>query len=139
MGAQEHVAATKHLVTLKRLILSSAEPSEPLGYFSRHVAGNPQLDHASTPAASRMLMQVIQALLATHFGQSPPTVTPSLRFVQSHHFWYGDCLSVSHQAHLLYFDDVETGILSVMRSPESDVRDCLRFSVIRRNRPPMLQ
>ncbi len=138
MRAQEHVAATKHLVTLKRLILSSAEPSEPLGYFSRHVAGNPQLEHASTPAASRMLMQVIQALLARHYGQSPPTVTPSLRFVQSHQFWYGDSLSGPHQAHLLYFDDIETGILSVMRSPESDVRDCLRFSVIRRNRRPTL-
>jgi hypothetical protein len=139
VGAHEHVTAARHLIMLKRLVLSSAEPSEPLDYFSRHVAGNPQLEHASTPAAPKMLVSIIQALLAAHFGQSPPAVTPSLRFVPSHHFWYGDCLSGSHQAHLLYFDDVATGLLSVIRSPESDVRDCLRFSVIRRNRRPTLQ
>jgi hypothetical protein len=134
VGTSEHVPVAEHLATLKRLVLMSAEPSEPLGYFFQHMATDPQLERASTPAVSTVLVQMIQALLAQHYGQIFPAVIPGLRHAQPYHFWYGDCLLGPHRVWLLFFDDVEIGILMAMRPTGSGDLDYLRFSVIRRNR-----
>jgi hypothetical protein len=89
-------------------------------------------DRASQPAASAMLLHVILELVERHCGQELFVLAPFFLHAATYRLWHGGCHLGGYVTHLLYFDDVQTGMLSIVRPQDPASVDYLRFTVLQR-------
>ena len=122
-----------HIDRLKELMLKSADLTEPMNYFLQHVITDPEIVRASQPAASALLLHVILELVERHCGQEVFVLAPFLLHVATHRLWHGGCHLGGYVTHVLYFDDIKTGILSIVRPQDAESVEYLRFSVVQRS------
>ena len=123
----------QHIDRLKELMLKSADLTEPIDYFLQHVITDAEIVRASQPAAAAMLLHVILELVERHCGQEVFVLAPFFLHAAVYQFWHGGCHLGGYVTHLLYFDDVKTGMLSIVRSQDPGGVDYLRFSVVQRS------
>jgi hypothetical protein len=123
----------QHIDRLKELLLKSADLTEPMDYFLQHVITDAEIVRASQPAASALLLQVILELVERHCGQEVFVLAPFFLHAASYQFWHGGCHLGGYVTHVLYFDDVKTGILSVVTPQDPSSVEYLRFSVVHRS------
>jgi len=122
----------QHIDRLKELIVRSSDFTEPLDYFLGNVITDAEIVRASQPAASSLLLHVIIGLVERHCGQELFVLAPFLLYVPAYQFWHGGCHLGDYVTHLVYFEDVKTGILSIVRPQDTANADYLRFSVVDR-------
>jgi hypothetical protein len=123
----------QHIDRLKELMLKTADLTEPMDYFLQHVITDAEIVRASQPAASAMLLHVILELVERHCGQEVFVLAPFLLHVAAYQLWHGGCHLGGYVTHVLYFDDVKTGMLSIVRPQDPGSVDYLRFSVVQRS------
>jgi hypothetical protein len=123
----------QHIDKLKELMLQSANLTEPMDYFLQHVITDAEIVRASQPAASAMLLHVILELIERHCGQEVFVLAPFFLHAASYQLWHGGCHLGGYVTHLLYFDDVKTGILSIVKPQDPSSVEYLRFSVVQRS------
>jgi hypothetical protein len=123
----------QHIDKLKELLVQSADLTEPLDYFLQHVITDPEIVRLSEPAASSLLLHVIVGLVERHCGQELFVLAPFFLHVPAYQLWHGGCHLGSYVTHLLYFDDVKTGLLSIVRPEDAGNADYVRFSVVQRS------
>jgi hypothetical protein len=124
----------QHIDRLKELLLTSSDLTEPLDYFLQHVITDPEIVRSSEPAASSLLLNVTVGLVERHCGKELFVLAPFFLHAPAYQLWHGGCHLGDYVAHLLYFDDVKTGLLSIVRPPDTANTDYVRFSVV--DRPP---
>ena len=122
----------QHIDRLKELIVRTADFSEPLDYFLQHVINDAAIVYASQPAPSALLVHVILDLVERHFGQELFVLAPFFLHAATYRLWHGGCHLGGYVAHVLYFDDVKTGILSIVRPQDPGSVEYLRFTVVDR-------
>jgi hypothetical protein len=123
----------QHIDRLRELLVASKDLTEPMDYFLQHVITNPEIVRASQPAASAMLLHVILELVERHFGQELFVLAPFFLHAATYRLWHGGCHLGSYVTHVLYFDDVQTGILSIVKPQDSFSVEYLRFSVVQQS------
>jgi len=87
---------------------------------------------SSEPAASSLLLNVTVGLVERHCGQELFVLAPFFLHASAYQLWHGGCHLGSYVTHLLYFEDVKTGILTIVRPPDTANPDYVRFSVVDR-------
>jgi hypothetical protein len=127
----------QHIDRLRELLVASKDLTEPMDYFLQHVITDAEIVRASQPAASAILLHVILELVERHSGQELFVLAPFFLQAAAYRLWHGGChLGGCHLggyvAHVLFFDDVQTGILSIVRPQEPGSVDYLRFSIVQR-------
>ena len=123
----------QHIDRLKDLIVRTADFTEPLEYFLQHVITDAEIVRTSQPAASAMLLHVILDLVEQHCGQELFVLAPFFLQAAPYRLWHGGCHLGGYVAHVLYFDDVRTGILSIVKPQDPASVEYLRFSVVQRS------
>jgi hypothetical protein len=123
----------QHIDRLKELLVVTKDLTEPLDYFLRHVITDAELVSASQPAASALLLQVTLDLVERHCGQELFVLAPFFLHAATYRLWHGGCHLGDYVAHVLYFDDVKTGILSIVQHEDPASVEYLRFSVVQRS------
>jgi hypothetical protein len=123
----------QHIDRLKDLIVRTADFTEPLEYFLQHVITDAEIVRTSQPAASAALLHVILDLVERHCGQELFVLAPFFLHAAPYRFWHGGCHLGGYVAHVLYFDDVRTGILSIVRPQDPGSVEYLRFSVVQQS------
>jgi hypothetical protein len=122
----------QHIDRLKELLVTSVDLTEPLDYFLQHVITDPEVVRLSEPAASALLLNVTVGLVERHCGEELFVLAPFFLHVPAYQLWHGGCHLGVYVTHLLYFDDVKTGLLSIVRPQDSANADYMRFSVVDR-------
>jgi hypothetical protein len=125
------LGATKFVSFPKRL-LDGPDLTQPLDYFLQHVIADPTIVRSSEPAASALLLNVTVGFVERHCGQELFVLAPFFLHVPAYQLWHGGCHLGVYVTHLLYFDDVKTGMLSIVRPQDSANADYVRFSVVDR-------
>jgi hypothetical protein len=120
----------QHIDRLKELLVASKDLTQPMDYFLQHVITDAEIVRASQPAASAMLLHVILELVERHCGQEVFVLAPFFLHAAAYQLWHGGCHLGGYVTHLLYFDDVKTGMLSIVKPHDSSSVDYLRFSVV---------
>jgi hypothetical protein len=115
------------------LAFSGCKVFDKHNYFLQHVITDPEIVRSSEPAASSLLLHVIVGLVERHCGQELFVVAPFFLHVPAYQLWHGGCHLGSYVTHLLYFDDVKTGLLSIVRPEDAGNADYVRFSVVQRS------
>jgi hypothetical protein len=123
----------QHIDKLKELLVTSVDLTEPLDYFLQHVITDPEIVRLSEPAASSLLLNVTVGLVERHCGQALFVLAPFFLHAPAYQLWHGGCHLGDYVTHLVYFDDVKTGLLSIVRPQDTGNADYVRFSVV--NRP----
>ena len=88
---------------------------------------------ASQPAASALLLHVIFELVERHYGHDLFVLAPFFLHAAAYQLWHGGCHLGGYVTHVLYFDDVKTGILSIVKPQDPTSVEYLRFSVVQRS------
>lgn len=112
---------------LERLVREASDLRVPVDYFLDHVA--PVIGAASKPQEFPSLGQMAQRIAEEHFRQALPLTRPLFLHVEEHHLWHGACRLGPHFAQVIYFADIELGILSVVPAPYRGSADFFRFTV----------
>jgi hypothetical protein len=123
----------QHIDRLKELVLTSADLTEPIDYFLQHVSTDAEIVRASQLAASPLLLQVTLGLVERHCGQGPYVVASLFLHAPAHQLWHGGCYLGGYVAHLIYFDDIQTGILFMAQPQDAVNAKYVRFSVVQRS------
>ena len=123
----------QHIDRLKELLLRSSDLTEPMDYFLQHVITDAEIVRASQPAASALLLHVIHELVERHYGQELFVLAPFFLHAATYQLWHGGCHLGGYVTHVLYFNDVKTGILSIVRPQDPANVEYLRFSVVQRS------
>jgi hypothetical protein len=123
----------QHTDRLRELLVASKDLTEPMDYFLQHVITDAEILRASQPAASAMLLHVILELVQRHSGQELFVLAPFFLHAGAYRLWHGGCHLGGYVTHVLYFDDVKTGILSIVQHQDPASVEYLRFSVVRRS------
>jgi hypothetical protein len=123
----------QHIDRLKELLVTSTDLTEPLDYFLQHVITDPEIVRASEPAASSLLLNVTVGLVERHCGEELVVLAPFFLHAPAYQLWHGGCHLGDYVTHLIYFDDVKTGLLSIVRPQDSANADYVRFSVVQRS------
>jgi hypothetical protein len=123
----------QHIDRLKELLVASKDLTEPMDYFLQHVITDAEIVRASQPAASAMLLHVILELVERHCGQELFVLAPFFLYATAYRLWHGGCHLGGYVTHVLYFDDVKTGMLSIVKPQDSSSVDYLRFSVVQQS------
>jgi hypothetical protein len=124
----------QHIDRLKELLITSKDLTEPMDYFLQHVITDAEIVRASQPAASAMLLHVILELVERHCGQELFVLAPFFLHAGMYRLWHGGCHLGGYVTHLLYFDDVKTGMLSILMPQDAESVEYLRFSVVQRSK-----
>ena len=122
----------QHIDRLKELLVTSADLTEPLDYFLQHVITDPEIVRASEPAASSLLLNITVGLVERHCGEELIVLAPFFLHAPAYQLWHGGCHLGAYVTHLVYFDDVKTGLLSIVQPQDTGNADYVRFSVVSR-------
>jgi hypothetical protein len=123
----------QHIDRLKELLIASKDLTQPMDYFLQHVINDAEIVRASQPAASALLLHVILELVERHCGQELFVLAPFMLHVATYRLWHGGCHLGGYVTHVLYFEDIKTGILSIVQPQDSTSVEYLRFSVVQRS------
>ena len=123
----------QHIDRLKELMLQSANLTEPMDYFLQHVITDAEIVRASQPATSALLLHVILGLVERHCGQELFVLAPFFLHAPAYQLWHGGCRLDGYVTHLVYFDDIKTGILSIAQPQDTVNANYVRFSVVQRS------
>jgi hypothetical protein len=118
----------KRIGELKRLVREAKDLRVPVDYFLDHVV--PAVRTASTPKRHPYLIQMAQRIAQEHFRQTLPVTRPLIVHVEAHRLWHGACRVGPHFAQMIYFEDIELGILSVLPHPYRGNTEFFRFTVV---------
>ena len=91
-----------------------------------------EIVRSSEPAASSLLLNVTVGLVERHCGQELVVLAPFFLHAPAYQLWHGGCHLGAYVTHLVYFDDVKTGLLSIVRPQDTANADYVRFSVVSR-------
>src|SRR5690606_18921048 len=93
---------------------------------------DPDLAQASQPDDPLFLRLILEGIAHLHFDADMPLTRPAFSHAAAYHLWRGDCRLGPYNAHVLYFGDLDVGLVSIHRLPASHEVELLRFSVVRR-------
>lgn len=98
---------------LKRLLETAADLSEPANYFWNRLAGEPSFQSAGVLGVNLTLKLIIERTAAQVLGAEQTASQLLLVHIAECKLWHGACQLGAKQAQIIYFDDIEKGLLTI--------------------------
>lgn len=117
------------LDTLKDKLVTAKDFTDPWEYFFDHFGDNPDFlklgDKVSEPMLSAIVAKIGQQL----FGEKAVTSEPLLVEIPERHFIHGSCFIQGNLTVIVFFSDIDMGLLAVMNPvPDGPETLLVRFS-----------
>ena len=119
---------TEHFSTLKEKILAAENFNEPWEYFFEHFAENPAFMNMGKKTQNSLLQSILEEVGERLFRQKVKVTNMMLTEIPQHHFIHGACFVQGRMASVLYFKDIQVGMLSVVNSVQSHEVSMIRFT-----------
>jgi hypothetical protein len=123
------------LTTLKDKIAGATDFTDVWNYFFDHFGEDREFIDAGERTEHPFLTALIAQIGEELFGRKVAVVDVLLINVPSHSFYHGGFMIGGRVGNVLYFDDVQTGLLAVLMSSASNETKFVRFSGRRMPRP----
>ena len=116
------------LSTLKQKLVHGTEFQEAQTYFFDHFAEDEEFLGLGERHEDRFLKSIIETVATQLFGR--PIVIDDLLLIRlkDHYFIHGNCILGGRVATILYFEDVEQGLLSIVWSFSPAETKFVRFT-----------
>jgi hypothetical protein len=128
------------LATLKDKLATATEFTDVWSYFFDHFGEDPEFIHAGDRAEHPFLSAIIAQIGEELFGRKVPVDNLLLTHLTNHAFYHGAFTIGNRLGNVIYFDDIQTGLLTVLVSAKSSETKIVRFTGrrLQRTGPPSL-
>jgi hypothetical protein len=116
------------LATLKQKLVHGTEFQEAQSYFFDHFAEDAEFLSLGARHNDPFLQSLVETVAAQLFGRETAVDDLLLIRLKDHYFIHGNCILGDRVATILYFEDVEQGLLSIVWSMSPPETKFVRFS-----------
>ncbi len=117
------------LSTLKEKLVDAEDFGDPWDFFFDHFGEDPEFFECGERTESSLLKAVLTRIGQELFGDDATTTEPTLVELQEHHFIHGSCFIQGRLTVVIFFSDIDMGLLSVLDPTKGDHYTALvRFS-----------
>ena len=113
------------LTELRQQMMGASDFRAPLNYFFEHFSNNPQFIKSGKLIQHELIQQVVEKVGEQLFGVGE-VQNMWLSEIETHQFIHGTCLVNGHVVNILFFDDIDMGLLGIVM--EEDKIMTARFS-----------
>ncbi|MFH2007577.1 MAG: hypothetical protein ABI333_13410 [bacterium] len=118
------------LAKLKSQLQRAVDLSAPWNLFHDELATQPEFLGRGEPAANPMLEQVVTTVGTKLLGREVRPQQLMAIQVEEKRFWHGVCQLGKGVGVFFYFEELDMGLLGLMRGLEAANVDLVRFSLI---------
>ncbi len=111
---------------LKSKLVGADDFGDPWNFFFDNFGESPEFMALGEPMESDLLETVLGRIAGEVFEGTPSTTPPMLVSLKEHHFIHGSCFMEGRLAVIIFFSDIDMGMLSILRSDSSAM--LIRFS-----------
>jgi len=118
----------EHFLALKEKILGAENFNEPWEYFFDHFSENPAFMNMGKKTQSPLLQSILEEVGERLFRQKVKVTGMMLTEISQHNFVHGACSVQGRLASVMFFKDVNVGMLSILSSAQSHEVSMIRFT-----------
>lgn len=118
------------LLKLKRLLQTATDLQEPSEYFWEELANDPAFLAAGKFRTNPRLQMIIEFAACHALGREQTARMLLLRRIPKLKFWHGSCLFGSMMSQVVYFDDIDQGLLTIVEDPVTAMTHYVRISTV---------
>jgi hypothetical protein len=118
------------LIKLKRLLQTATDLKEPSEYFWEELASDPAFMSAGKFGMNPRLQIIIEHAARHALGGEQTASMLMLRRIPKFKFWHGSCVFGSKMSQVVYFDDIDQGLLTILENPMTGMTHYVRISTV---------
>lgn len=118
------------LVRLKHVLQTATVLADISEVFWNEVVQDPAFSSAGNPAESPRLRAVIERVSAQVLGRPHRPNSTMLIHLAEHGFWHGCFVLAGRLGQVFYFDDIDSGLLTIAGDVASGRTHFVRFSAV---------
>jgi hypothetical protein len=117
------------LPTLKQKLIEAKQFSDIMEYFFDHFGDDPAIMNLSEPTRDAVLEQALAQSVKAEFAGKSGAVRLDMRLLQvrDHNFIHGGVTVAGRIGTVIYFPDIEMGLLALSAAPGSNETKFYRF------------
>ena len=115
---------------LRELLRTAKDFREPWDYFHDELVHDPAFMRLGARRASRKLETTLAAIGVRLLGRDARLRSSVSLFIKELSFWHGSCAFGDHTGICFYFDDVDQGLLGLMKDIPSSYVLFARISLV---------
>lgn len=120
----------RKVLYLKRVLQSAADLKEPSDVFWNDLAPRPEFLTMGKLATDSRLVSIVEGAARKVLGGEPRASMLILIRIARYRFWHGTCDLGGYPAQVIYFDDIDCGLLTVVKNPVIGEILYMRFSAL---------
>jgi hypothetical protein len=118
------------LKRLKQALQDENQLSRIADVFWDEVAGQPWFASAGHPAENPRLRAIAERAALRVLGGQPRVTATMFIHIPAHAFWHGCCAVSGKLAQIFYFQDIDSGLLTMAGEVEEGHTHFVRFSAV---------
>jgi len=128
----------KQMETLKRKVVNEPDLKKVFEYFFDHFGEDMDFIRSCTPIQHELLIQLLPILVRELLPPADYTRTLNLRLLHApeYNFIHGAINVDKFYGGVIYFEDIQTGVISLCEFPPSGMTKFLRFNASVLPKPP---
>jgi hypothetical protein len=119
------------LLTLKEMMLATEDFNDAWEFFFKAFTGNETFIEQSIKTEAPLLETILDKIGKTLFGNESMLSDLILLKIPQYNFIHGVCLIHGRPASLIFFEDSDIGLISVIKSITNHEMSLVRFSTIK--------
>ena len=119
---------TDKLGQLKEKVFAADDLSSAYSFFFDHLGNNPSFMQRGKRAKHEIITAVLKTMCNDIFGDKSKVTNVKLFNAAKTSFFHGICQMNSKPASVLYFEDIEMGMIAIMAGPAFGQFTYVRFS-----------
>lgn len=116
------------LLTLKEKIVTAKEFQEPWDYFLTYFTEVPGFIEMGVDPDTTILHQILSHIAKTVLNKNAKVTKLLLKEIPGYHFMHGAVLLQGQLGNLIYFSDIDVGILAMLKPRSTSEFALVRFS-----------
>jgi len=118
----------EHFSALKEKMVGAVNFDEVWEYFFDHFSENPAFMNMGKKTQSALLQSILEDVGERLFRQKAKVTNMMLTEVSQHHFVHGACFVQGRLASVMFFKDINVGMLSILSSAQKHEVSMIRFT-----------
>lgn len=115
---------------LKDKLVKATDFNEPCSYFLDHFEEEPDFIKIGRKTEAAFLRPVIEQVALKLLGKQAEVTHMMMTEIRDYHFFHGACFIDGRPASLLYFSDIDMGIMTFLQSLQTMEVVYTRFSCV---------
>lgn len=121
---------TREILRLKELLQTATDLSEPSAFFWEKLSRNASFMAAGRIATNPRLQTIVERAVSHVLGGEQSAEMLIMLFLPEQKLWHGSCAFGSMVAQLIYFEDIDQGLLTIVDLQRGGMTYYVRVSVI---------